>query len=149
MRRFGHGVHHRQEALGQLVGFALADLIGLHRDEGVVASFGLHRHGNASDRAGELPPPGLLLHLGQGPPEVAGRGGKDLVGWKMGAVKVFHAVGRSRSSRLIILIVLGVEVGDLLLSHQVPERVLELDLLNEKVVLRIQARRRLRALEVE
>src|SRR5919202_521799 len=48
-----------------------------------------------------------------------------------------------------LLVVLEAQVGDLLLPHQVAERVLELRLLDEKVVLRLQPRRRHGALEVE
>src|SRR5512134_2106560 len=48
-----------------------------------------------------------------------------------------------------LLVVFDAEVGDLLLTHQPAQRVLELGLLNEQVVLRVQPLRRLRALEVE
>ena len=50
----GRGVHHREKALGQLVGLALADLVGLDRHQGVVPAFGLHGHADLPDGAGEL-----------------------------------------------------------------------------------------------
>ena len=146
MRRLSHGMHHRQEALGQLVSLALADLIGLYRDQGVVTPFGLSRHRDASDRAGELSPAGLLLHLRQTAAKITGRAAKYVAGGEVGSVKVFHRVVQQR---LRILIVFRIQVGNLLLPHQKPERVLEFDLLNEEVMLRIQPRRGLRALEIE
>src|SRR6476659_3659860 len=47
------------------------------------------------------------------------------------------------------LVVLDAQVGDLLLTHHVPQRVLELGVLDEEIVLGIHPRRHLRALEVE
>ena len=37
----------------------------------------------------------------------------------------------------ILEVVLDAQVGDLLLTHQVPQGVLELELLNEEIVLRV------------
>src|SRR5690606_19860275 len=50
---------------------------------------------------------------------------------------------------VLLLVVLLAEVRDLLLAHEPAERVLELRLLDEQVVLRVDRRRVLRALEVE
>src|SRR5688500_1637790 len=49
----------------------------------------------------------------------------------------------------IILVILDAQVRNLLLTHQVSEGVLQLGLLDEEIVLGIQARSHLRALEVE
>src|SRR3989475_5640534 len=50
---------------------------------------------------------------------------------------------------LRVFVVLDAEVRDLLLTHQPAQRVLELRLLDEEVVLGVQAGGELRALEVE
>src|SRR5213083_393535 len=50
---------------------------------------------------------------------------------------------------LLVFVVLDAEVRDLLLAHQPAQRVLELRLLDEEVVLGVQALRKLRALKVE
>ena len=43
VRRVCQRVDHGEEALGQLVGLALPDLVGLHRHQRVVAALGLRR----------------------------------------------------------------------------------------------------------
>src|SRR5712664_383158 len=59
-------------------------------------------------------------------------------------------VGRGAGVLLLrVLVVLDAEVRDLLLAHHPAQRVLELRVLNEEVVLGIQAGGELRALEVE
>src|ERR671923_1765955 len=62
--RVSRGVRHREEALRQLVGLALADLVGLDGHQRVVAALGLHRHADLPDGAGERAPVRLLLHRG-------------------------------------------------------------------------------------
>src|SRR5260370_2523141 len=52
-------------------------------------------------------------------------------------------------SAVRVLVIFHAEVRDLLLAHHPPQRVLEFGVLNEEVVLGIQARPGLRALEVE
>src|SRR3954471_1237608 len=54
-----------------------------------------------------------------------------------------------RAASCLLLVVLDAEVGDLFFAHQPAQRVLELGLLDEEVVLGIEPRGRLRALEVE
>src|SRR2546428_612305 len=56
--------------------------------------------------------------------------------------------GRRRLA-VSVLVVLDTEVRDLLLAHHPAQRVLQLGLLNEQVVLGVQPRRGLRALKVE
>src|SRR4051812_36885209 len=80
--------------------------------------------------------------LSRGPKNSAARastcsGGTD-VRWKY--------LMRARSC---LLVVLNAEVGDLLFAHQPAQGVLELGLLDEEVVLGVEPRGRLRALEVE
>ena len=55
------GVRDGQKSLRQLVGLALADLVGLHGHQGVVAAFRLHGHAHPADGSGEREPPGLFL----------------------------------------------------------------------------------------
>ena len=50
---------------------------------------------------------------------------------------------------LLLLIVLQPEMRDLFLTHQVPKRVLELRLLDEKIMLRLQSRSGHRRLVIE
>src|SRR4051812_24171379 len=52
-------------------------------------------------------------------------------------------------ARSCLLVVLDAEVGDLLFAHQPAQRVLELGLLDEEVVLGVEPGCRLGALEVE
>jgi hypothetical protein len=128
MRRLCHRVYQGEKALGSLVGFALSDLVGLDCDQGVMTAFGLNGHSNAADGTGELPAPGLLLHRSQGLAEKPSGSNEHFGGWEVGSVEVFHAITSAS-------LVLEVRVGDLRLSHQMPERVLELGLLNEEIVL--------------
>src|SRR5947209_12374104 len=53
------------------------------------------------------------------------------------------------SMKLGVLVVLHPQMRDLLLAHQPAQGVLQLRLLNEQVVLRIDARRVLRTLEIQ
>src|SRR5918994_3098121 len=56
----GRGVRDREKPLRQLVGLALADLIGLEGHQRVVAALGLHGHAHPADGTGECPLAGGL-----------------------------------------------------------------------------------------
>src|SRR5207248_5552902 len=56
---------------------------------------------------------------------------------------------RVKRSLLPVLVVFDPQVGDLLLAHQPPQGVFQLGLLDEEIVLGVQTRGGLRALEVE
>ena len=90
----GRGVHLREEALRQLVGLALADLVGRDGHQRVVPALGLHRHADLPDRPCERAPAGLLLGGRQPRAEELGRESEDLIGRRMGAVEVLHLTVR-------------------------------------------------------
>src|SRR5258706_10231968 len=104
------------------------------------------------------------------PPECCAAGGNVVTAWAAGvdpsnmrparasaAVNVGFVTGDGLlercgvSARLFlgVLVVLDAEVGDLVFAHHPAQRVLELGLLDEEIVLRIQAGGHLRALKVE
>ena len=55
MARLRQGMHHGEEAFGELVELALTGLVGFHRHPGVVPPLGFDRYRELSDRAGEAP----------------------------------------------------------------------------------------------
>src|SRR4029079_15941398 len=96
VRRVGHRVYLGEEPLGQLDGLALAHLVGLHRHQGVVTAFGLHRNPDLPDGATEPADPRLLLDRREPGAEESRRAREHVVGREVGAVEVFHSwvVGR-------------------------------------------------------
>ena len=80
-----------QEALAQLVEFALARLVGFHRDEGVVPTFSPYRHAELAQRAGEGAPPLRLRGGFEAGSEEAGRLGHYMIRRQLRAVKVLHS----------------------------------------------------------
>ena len=89
--RVDRGVRQGEEALRQLVGLALADLVGRDGHQRVVAAFGLHGHADPADRAGEGQPLRLLLHRREPRAEELGRvfGGGATFVTKSSEEKVF------------------------------------------------------------
>ena len=140
MTRFCPGMYQGEESLGELVGLTLADLVGIHGDHGIVAAFCLHRHPDPADRTGKLAATRPLLHRRERSAEELDRAGQHVVRREVGAVEILHS---------IFEVVLDPQVGDLFLTHQVPKCVLELELLNEEIVLRVESGCHLRALEIE
>jgi hypothetical protein len=148
VRRLGHGVNLRQKPLCQFVSFALGNLVGLDRHQGIVAALGLNGHRDVSDGAREFQPPILLLYRRESLAKVALGTFEDLQGCKMSSVEVFHVASGS-VNRSRILVVLRIQVSDLLLPHHIPEGIFHLDLLDEEIVLWIEPGCGLGALEVE
>src|SRR5215216_4857301 len=84
------GMHEREEALGQLVGFTFADLIGFNCHQRVVPALSLHRHADSADRPRKLTAAGLLLAWRQCSSEELSRASQDLVRRQMGPMEILQ-----------------------------------------------------------
>src|ERR1043166_1680779 len=136
MRWLRQSVHDRQETLPELIQLALARLVGFDSDQGVMPSLRLRCDGKLADSSGEPAPPGCLFDRSEPARKESRCALYDGIGRHRSSVKVFH----DDVLFLPIFVVFHPQVRNLFLTHQITERVLELRMLNEEVVLGIEPR---------
>src|ERR1044071_8090506 len=93
MARIRHRVHYGQKPLGELVELALAGLVGLHRNQRIVAALGLRGDGELADRARKPAPAGRFLGGRQALPEEFSGPLDGGVGGDRRPMIVFHVAG--------------------------------------------------------